>query len=98
MIERPVMILKTINIICADCVQNLKSVKDVKRVARRLFLSVNPDETHIAMRLGAQICADGIFCMENEKHKFVKYIQTVKPGICDADMLTSKSPVLVKRK
>ena len=95
LIERPILVLKTIHVICVDCLANVKQYKGLKKTVKRLALAVDSTEAHIVMALGASHTTQGFSCLEEEREKFARWIQTatLKAGIS----LVS-SPVLVSLK
>lgn len=98
LVERTTLVLKTINLICADCLGNVKQLKGLKKPLKKLALSVEPTEAHIVMCLGGFHTPEGFMCFEDDKGKFVKWLPqtaTLKGGISVAETST---PFLVKRK
>ena len=96
LIERTTLVLKTINLICADCLGNVKQFKGLKKTVKRLALTVDSTEAHIVMSLGATHTTQGFSCLEEEREKFARWIQTatLKAGIS----LVSSTPALVSLK
>ena len=90
LIERPILVLKTINLICADCLGNVKQFKGLKRTVKRLALTVDSTEAHIVMALGASHTPQGFSCLEEDKEKFARWLQTAtgKGGISPAVIST----------
>ena len=97
LVERPTLILKTIHVICADCLGNVKQYKGLKKTVKRLALAVDSTEAHIVMALGASHTTQGFSCLEEDKEKFMRWLQTAtgKGGISPAVIST---PALVSLK
>ena len=97
LIERPILVLKTIHVICADCLGNVKQYKGLKKTVKRLALTVDSTEAHIVMALGASHTPQGFVCLEEDKEKFARWLQTAtgKGGISPAVIST---PALVSLK
>ena len=83
LLERPVLALKTLSLICQKCLDQIGSSAVVKENIKRVFLKCTAEEAHILIRMGAQIGAKGLTCLESESHKFSQWIQTaqLKGGI-----------------
>ena len=75
LLERPVLLLKTISIICVDCVEKCKAVKEVPAKApKKLFLKIDPEKAHLAVRAGVMHDGQGFYCLAEHSHKFTDYI------------------------
>ena len=61
LLERPVLVLKTISIICIDCVEKVKSFKETPAKApKKLFLKIDPKVAHLAVRAGVMHDGSGL--------------------------------------
>ena len=88
LLERPVLLLKAISIICAECVEKVKSVKDVPAKApKKLFLKIDPKVAHLAVRAGVLHDGSGFYCLAEHAAKFAEYVtpdkteQTVESSV-----------------
>ena len=94
LLERPVLALKTLSLICQKCLGQIGSSAVVKDNIKRVFLKCTAEEAHILVRMGAQISGKGLTCLETESNKFSKWLQTGQP-IAKGGMgstVTSKPP------
>ena len=81
LLERPVLVLKTISVICIDCVEKCKSFKETPvKAPKKLFLKIDPELAHLAVRAGVMHDGQGFYCLAEHSHKFTEYItQDKKP-------------------
>ena len=92
LLERPVLAIRTLNLICQKCLDQIGSSVLVKENIKRVFLKCASEEAHILVRMGAQVSSKGLTCLESESHKFAQWIQTaqLKGGIVSLSTVNSQ--------
>ena len=75
LLERPVLVLKTISVICIDCVERCKSFKETPvKAPKKLFLKIDPKLAHLAVRAGVLHDGSGFYCLAEHAAKFAEYV------------------------
>ena len=75
LLERPVLVLKTISVICIDCVEKCKSFKETPaKASKKLFLKIDPKVAHLAVRAGVLHDGSGFYCLAEHAAKFAEYV------------------------
>ena len=95
LIETKVLMLKTIAIICIDCVEKCKAVKETPAKApKKLFLKIDPKVAHLAVRAGVLHDGSGFYCLAEHASKFTEY---VTPDKTEGTVESSGPPLATAR-